>query len=108
MGRWVTVASALLVASCGTFAGTVPGDNNRDRLGVVVHQATSGDAATAEPDSLRKAAWKASQLCTQGYDQLALNVVPAENDQQLVDLQVRCRIYGLSVLGVPLAGVWPY
>jgi hypothetical protein len=102
------VASVLFVASCGTFAGTVPGDDSRDVLGVINHQPTTGDAATADPDSLRKVDWQASQLCTQGYQQLGLDIQPAESDQQLVDLDIRCRPYGLSILGLPLAGIWPY
>jgi hypothetical protein len=96
-----------LVSACGTFAGSVQSDPGREVLGVAAHQASLGEGGGADAAVARKLDWKASQLCTTGYEAVRQDVESAERDQQLVDWHLRCRPYGLSVLGVPLAGIVP-
>ncbi|HUK58009.1 MAG TPA: hypothetical protein VLV50_02170 [Stellaceae bacterium] len=109
MTRWVWLASALALTSCGTFTGQVQGDPNREQLGFSAHDpaGAAGDGAPA-PAVDQKLDWKMSQICTRGAVTLSETREPAENDGRLVDRTVRCQPYGFSVLGIPLAGVVPF
>ena len=105
--RILAVGLAGLVSACGTFTGSVPSVPDREVLGVSAHQPILAEGAAADDATARTLDWKASQLCTTGTEQVRQDVEPAESDQQLVDRLLRCRPYGLSVLGVPLAGIVP-
>jgi hypothetical protein len=98
---------AALVAGCGTFSGTVPGDASRDGFGVSMHQPSEGAGVPVDPAVARTLDWKARQLCTLGYRQTGLDVAAAEGDEELVDQQLRCNDYSLSILGVQLGGIVP-
>ena len=98
---------AALVAGCGTFNGTVPGDPSRDGLGVSMHQPSEGEAVAVDPAVARTLDWKARQLCTLGYRPTASDIVAAESDKEIVDQKFQCNDYSLSVLGVQLGGVVP-
>jgi len=107
MGRWLSMAVlAGLIAGCGSFMPVIPG--NPDRLGIGVSAARPAAAGTAEPDAdvSHTLQWKVSQLCTNGSDRISQNFEPAEQDQQLVDWQLRCSPYHLSFIGLfPLPAV---
>ena len=101
----LAAALAGLVAGCGSFDGTVRGNAARDSLGVAMHQPSEGEGVAVDPATARALDWKASQLCTLGYKQVSLDAPPAEGDKQIVDQQVRCNDYRLSILGIPLSGI---
>jgi hypothetical protein len=96
-----------LVAGCGSFDGTVRGDPSRDVVGVSMHQPSEGAGVAVDPAVARTLDWKASQLCTLGYQPTAQDVAPAEGDKEFVDQKFRCNDYALSILGVRLGGVVP-
>jgi hypothetical protein len=100
-------ASLAGLSACGTFTGTVPTDPSRTVLGVVAHQAGAADSTAVAPDTVQKLEWKTAQLCTRGYEPAEQDVVSAEQDEQLVSWDLRCRPYVLSVFGVPLGGLAP-
>jgi hypothetical protein len=109
MTRWLWLAGALALASCGTFTGQVPGDPSRDAMGFSAHDpaGAAGDAApTADVD--QELDWKVSQICTLGSTTLNETREPAENDGRLVDRMVRCRPYGFNMLGINFAGLVPF
>jgi hypothetical protein len=103
----LAAALAGLVAGCGSFDGTVPGNAARDTVGVAMHQPSEGEGVAVDPAIARTLDWKASQLCTLGYKRVALDAPAAEGDQQIVDQELRCNDYALSILGVRLGGVVP-
>ena len=107
MRTLLMVASLAGLSACGSFSGTVPSDPGRTVLGVVVHQSGAADSAAVAPDTVQKLEWKTSQLCTQGYVPAAQDSALAEQDEQLVSWDLRCRPYVLSVFGVPLGGRVP-
>jgi hypothetical protein len=88
MLRW------LIAGLCAGLAACVPvaRDPVRDVIGVSAARPTSGDQA---PDDATTGllAWKASQLCTNGYDMVRQDIESAEDDQQLVDWQLHCAYY---------------
>jgi hypothetical protein len=108
MGRFLLVAGlAATLGACGSFDGTVTGDLNREVLGVAAPQPAGADTPVASDSATAADVWKTSQICTLGYDRLSEDVEPAELDRQLVDWQLRCKPYELSIFGVSLANQWP-
>jgi hypothetical protein len=103
----LAVGVAGLLAACSTFAGSVPGDPSRDNLGVAAHQPTLGEGGDVAPAIARQLDWKLSQICTLGHEPARQDLEPAERDEQLVDWQLRCSPYELSVFDLPLAGIVP-
>lgn len=94
MKAWFVVAVAALAAGC------VPVDRDpaRDVIGV---SAAAGNTADAAHDAAAQKllAWKAGQICTHsGYDVTRQDVEPVEEQQQLLDWQLRCRPYTAMTL----------
>lgn len=103
MGRWLVIAAvAGLLGACGTFDGTLPGDPPREVFGVSASQPQAADATTAQPKAVATDQWQTGQICTRGYDRLRQDVEAAGDNMQLVDWQLRCRPYALSIFGVSL------
>jgi hypothetical protein len=91
MRFWIFLAAAGLLAGCTS----VPPERlvfgvSRDRPA-----AAASEAADAE---MRKALdWKANQICTQGYKTVKVDTLTAEEDRQIVDEELRCNRYRLSL-----------
>lgn len=113
MRRWVTIAAATaLVTGC---IGVNP-EPERDVFGVsaapVAPAVPTAPAAPAAPAATDNAAaqtdavlaWKVSQLCTNGAELMKRETVAAEEGQQIVDQQLRCKHYAFSL---PLIGAIP-
>jgi hypothetical protein len=109
MTRWVWLAAALGLASCGTFTGQVPTDPSREAMGFSVHDpaGAAGDAAPT-PDVDKKLDYKVSQICTLGSTVVSETREPAESDGRLVDRMVQCKPYGFNMLGINFAGLVPF
>jgi len=89
MKAWLVLAVAAFTAGC------VPVDRNpaRDVIGISAAADNSTDA-TRGAAAKELLAWKAKQICTvPGYDVRKRDVEPAEDNQQIVDWQLRCRPY---------------
>ncbi len=94
MYRWLClVALAGLLGACAETY-----DDNRLNFGI---SADRPETAASDPQSDQKITAyldsRLNQICTAGYDILRKDIVPAENKQQLVDWEVRCRPYQLSL-----------
>jgi hypothetical protein len=89
MGR-----SIYLIVLLGLLSGCVPifGDPSRDSFGVSTARPDAGNAPVADPQLAALDA-KANAVCTLGYGADAPGVLPAQNDQQLVDQKLRCDHY---------------
>jgi len=89
MPRWLIAG---LCAACAAACVPVDRDPARDVIGVSVARPASGDRA---PDDATTSllAWKTAQICTNGYDLVRQDIEPAEDDQQLIDWQLRCAYY---------------
>lgn len=89
MGRFLYLAvfTALL-------AGCVPMsiDPARNEFGVSTARPDGGTAAPSAAE-VAKLDWKANQVCTRGYVQTKQDLDPAEADQQIVDMNLRCDHY---------------
>jgi hypothetical protein len=89
MGRflYLTVFTVLL-------AGCVPiaADPARDEFGVSTARPDGGTAAPSDTE-VAKLDWKANQICTRGYAQTNQDLEPAEANQQVVDMKLRCGHY---------------
>jgi hypothetical protein len=89
MKAWLVLAVAAFAAGC------VPVDRNpaRDVIGISAGAGNS-TGATHGAAAQKLLAWKANQICTvPGYDVQKRDVEPAEDKQQIVDWQLRCRPY---------------
>ena len=89
MGR-----SLYLIVLLGLLSGCVPIaiDPARDQFGVSTARPDAGEAGPDGPQ-LAELDRKAQQICTTGYQGIAPTVLPAQNDQQLVNQQLRCSHY---------------
>ena len=89
MKAWLVLAVAALVGGCVP----VERDPARDVVGVSVATGHETDAAH-DAAAQKLLAWKARQICTvPGYDVQKQDVEAAEEGQQIVDWQLRCRPY---------------
>ena len=89
MKTWLVLAVAALVAGC------VPVDRDpaRDVIGVSAAVDNANDAAHATA-AQKLLVWKANQICTvPGYDRQKQDVEPAEDNQKILDWELRCRPY---------------
>jgi hypothetical protein len=101
MRRWLLLAAlGGLVAACAL----APPEPDREVFGVSA--ARPATAGTAPPDARVQSVldWKASQICTIGWDTVGERVDPAEEGQQMVDRQLRCTPYHLAL---PFIGPLP-
>jgi hypothetical protein len=91
MRRWLSIAA--LALSVGACTAAEP-----DRLLLGVTGDRPEGAATAETDNemRRFLDWKLNQICTQGYDTVKVDTLPAEGNQQIVDENVRCKGYDVD------------
>lgn len=102
MRRWLSIAAlAGLLAGCAATAE----EPSRDIFGVATARPTA-TAGTTTPEAMVDSVltWKAEQLCTLGYDRVRQDVVPAEEGRQLVDWELRCQPYQLTL---PIVGPVP-
>jgi hypothetical protein len=64
----------------------------------------SGDRVAGATDAASDAAlrrhldWTLSQICTHGYENVKVDTIAAEETRQIVDEEVRCNDYHLSLL----------
>lgn len=87
--------ASLVLALAAAVAGCVPVDRDpaREMFGVSAASGAGVDAQNAAA-AQRLLAWKAAQICTvSGYDVEKRDVEPAEDHQQILDWQLRCRPY---------------
>lgn len=86
MRAWLIVTLAALVAGC------VPVDRDpaRDVIGVSAATGNAADDGAAQ----KLLAWKANQICTvPGYEVQKKDVEPAEDQEKVLDWQLRCEPY---------------
>lgn len=89
MGR-----SLYIVVLLGILAGCVPIniDPSRDPFGVSAGRPDVGTAPVADPQ-LAALATKANAICTTGDQTQPPTVLPAQDNQQIVDQRLRCGHY---------------
>lgn len=89
MGR-----SLYMVVLLGLLAGCVPinSDPSRDPFGVSAARPDVGATPPADPQ-LAALATKANAVCITGAQTQPPTVLPAQDNQQLVDQQLRCGHY---------------
>jgi hypothetical protein len=78
----------------GLLAGCVPinTDPSRDQFGVSAARPDAGQAPPADPQ-LAALATKVNAVCTTGDQAAAPTLLPAQDNQQLVDQKLRCGHY---------------
>jgi hypothetical protein len=91
---------AALAAGCAL----APPEPDREVFGVSADRPTSAANAPADAAVNGVLEWKASQLCTIGWNAVRDRVDPAEDNLQMVDRELRCTPYRL---GLPYVGTWP-
>jgi hypothetical protein len=85
------ICVVILILACLSACGTI-GDESRYRFGVSADRPASGNMPTEAT-----LAWKANQICTQGYQVLHQDTMRAEGGLQIVDDHLRCNPYSLSL-----------
>jgi hypothetical protein len=93
MCRWLAVPVLALLAT-GCNAPRAP-----DRLvfGVSGDRPAGASSVAADDEMRQFLDWRINQICTLGYDTVKVETLPAEENKQLVDEEVRCRDYRLSL-----------
>ena len=93
MRRWLLIA--MLAAATG--ACSTPREPDRMVFGVSVSR-PAGEASPEADAQLRGFLdAKLNQVCTLGYDTVNVDTAPAEDNQQLVDEEVRCKDYAFGI-----------
>ncbi len=87
MRIWVAILILAGLSACGTI-----GDDTRYRFGVSADRPPSGNMPTDAT-----LAWKANQICTQGYQVLHQDTMNAEGGLHIIDNHLQCRPYSLSL-----------
>jgi hypothetical protein len=87
MRIWVAILILTGLSACGTI-----GDDSRYWFGVSADRPPSGNMPTDAT-----LAWKANQICTQGYQVLNQDVMRAEGGLHIVDDDLKCHPYSLSL-----------
>ena len=88
MKAWLVLAVAALAAGC------VPVERDPARDVIGVSAATSAKDVAHDTAAQKLVAWKAGQICTvPGYDVQKQDIESAEDNQQILDWQLRCRPY---------------
>jgi hypothetical protein len=88
---------SLLLAAAGLLAGCTVGPPDRLVLGVSGDRPAGASSEAADAEMRKFLDWKANQICTQGYQTVKVDTLAAEQDQQIVDEELRCRPYRLSL-----------
>jgi hypothetical protein len=83
---------ALSLAGCGSFERSVATNPDRTVFGVSAAQ----QAGAPDADSAKLLDWKTAQTCTTGVVIVKQDAIAAENNQQIVDREIRCRPYQFS------------
>ncbi|HEX7970294.1 MAG TPA: hypothetical protein VF502_18875 [Stellaceae bacterium] len=88
MRVWPSVAVAALLAACTTNAPP-----ERLVFGVSGDRPAGSSSSEADAEMRRFLDWKVNQICTLGYETVKVETLPAEDDKQIVDEDVRCDPY---------------
>ena len=92
MRLWLGLCLAVSAAACTTSA---PPD--RVLFGVSGDRLAGATSAEADAEMRRFLDWKLNQICTTGYDTVKVDTLAAEAEKQIVDEDVRCKRYWLSL-----------
>ena len=85
---------SLLLAAAAMLAGcTTTAPPERLVFGVSGDRAAGSGSEAADAEMRKFLDWKANQICTGGYDTAKVDTLAAEQDQQIVDEELRCRPY---------------
>jgi hypothetical protein len=76
-----------------TAACTTRGEPDRLVFGVSADRPAGGSTAEADVQLRGVLDAKLNQICTLGYDLVKVDTMAAEDNQQLVDEEVRCKPY---------------
>jgi hypothetical protein len=92
MRSWLHLVAVALVSGCTTVAPP-------DRLVFGVSGARPAGTETAEADTQMRAFLdhKVNQICTLGYTTLGAKTIAAEEDMQIVEEELRCAQYSVSL-----------
>ncbi len=88
MRVWPSVVLATLLAACTTSAPP-----ERLVFGVSADRPAEASTPTADAEMRRFLDWKVNQICTLGYETVKVETLPAEENRQIVDEDVRCNPY---------------
>ncbi len=88
MRAWPSVAVAALLAACTTSAPP-----ERLVFGVSGDRVAGASSAEADAEMRRFLDWKVNQICTLGYETVKVDTLPAEEDKQIVNEDLRCDQY---------------
>ena len=94
MHRWLPiVVTAFLAGACTTA-------HPPDRLvfGVSGDRPAGGSSEQADAEMRQYLDGQLNQICTQGYDTVKVDTLAAENNQQIVDEEARCKNYRLRLI----------
>jgi hypothetical protein len=89
--------SWLLFAVAGLTAGCTVAPPDRLVLGVSGDRPAGASNEAADAGMRKFLDWKANEICTRGYETVSVDTLAAEQDQQIVDEELRCRPYHLSL-----------
>lgn len=93
--RWWLIFAAL----AGVAACALDPDNNPGRFVIGVSGDRLAGSATPENDAAMHGFLdrKANAICTLGYDTVHVNTLAAEESRELVNEELRCKPYRLSL-----------
>jgi hypothetical protein len=84
---------SLLLAAAGLLAGCTTAPPERLVFGVSGDRPAGSSSPAADAQMREFLDWKANQICTLGYETVKVDTLAAEQDQQIVDEELRCRPY---------------
>jgi hypothetical protein len=93
MHRWLLIAA--LAATTG--ACSFPRQPDRVVFGVSGDRAAGATAAADDAEMRRFLDARLNEICTLGYDTVKVDTLAAEDNKQLVDEEVRCKNYHLTL-----------
>jgi hypothetical protein len=88
---------SLLLAAAALLAGCTVGPPERLVLGVSGDRAAGPSSEAADAEMRKFLDWKANQICTLGYRTVKVDTLAAENDRQIVDEELRCNPYHVTL-----------
>jgi hypothetical protein len=101
MRRWLLLAALSgFVAACAL----APPEPDREVFGVSATRPAGAGPAASDAQAQSVLEWKASQICTIGWDTVGERVDPAEEGQEMPDRELRCTRYRLAL---PFIGPLP-
>lgn len=93
--RLIVAASVALTAATG--ACSTPADPSRLVFGVSAERPATSSTAEADAQTRAFLDWKLNQICTLGYDTVKVDTLAAEDNNQIVEEDVRCKPYRLRL-----------